>query len=63
MSGKLPDVFRLIARNKKDPATEEFEIFYAWVYEHDSDRWSEASLWAERYIEQGYIVEYKEEVQ
>ena len=63
MNGKLPDVFRLIARNEEVPTMESSEIFCIWEYEYDSDRWSEASLWAERHIEQGYIVEYKEEAQ
>ena len=30
---------------------------------NDADRYFEASAWSERHIEQGYVVEYKEELQ
>jgi hypothetical protein len=56
-------MFTLTAINPLDGSEFTCEEFWRGPYEHDADRYFEASAWSERYIEQGYVVEYKEEVQ
>ncbi len=58
-----PEMFTLTAFNPLDGSEFTCEEFWRGPYEHDADRYFEASAWSERYIEQGYVVEYKEEVQ
>ena len=58
-----PEIFTLTAINPLDGSEFTCEEFWLCPYEHDADRYFEAPAWSERYIEQGYVVEHKEEVQ
>ena len=58
-----PEMFKLTAINPLDGSEFTCEEFWRGPYEHDADRYFEASEWAECHIQQGYVVEYKEEVQ
>ena len=60
---RSPEMFTLTAINPVNGCEFTCEEFWRGPYEHDADRYFEASKWAERHIEQGYVVEYKEEVQ
>ena len=58
-----PEMFTFTTINTIDGSEFTSEEFWLGPYEHDADRYFEASAWSERHIEQGYVVEYKEEVQ
>jgi hypothetical protein len=62
-----PVMFKLIAVDidgiQPDDKQKISEEFWRDIYEHEADRYFEASEWTERHIQQGYVVEYKEEVQ
>jgi len=60
---RSPEMFTLTAINPLDGSEFTCEEFWRGPYEHDADRYFEASEWTERHIQQGYVVEYKEEVQ
>ena len=60
---RSPEMFTLTAINPVNGCEFTCEEFWRGPHEHDADRYFEASKWTERHIEQGYVVEYKEEVQ
>jgi hypothetical protein len=60
MKSRLPDTFILVATSDEDPLDIHEEEFHAGVYQHDSDRYWEASQFADRMIAKGFTVEYKE---
>ena len=60
MDKHSPEVFFIKAINEIDPTQSVTEPYWRSVYMHDADRYLEASKFAERMIEQGYIVEYSE---
>ena len=57
-----PEMFTLTAINPLDGSKFTCEEFWRGPYEHDADRYFEAPAWSGWHIEQGYVVEYKEEV-
>ena len=57
-----PEMFTLTAINPLDGSKFTCEEFWRGPYEHDADRYFEAPAWSGWHIEQGHVVEYKEEV-
>ena len=57
-----PEMFTLTAINPVDGSKFTCEEFWRGPYEHDADRYFEAPAWSGWHIEQGHVVEYKEEV-
>ena len=57
---RVPDVFILTARCPNDPQNIVVEKFFRSIYEHDADRYVEASSFAEKMHAAGYFVEYSE---
>ncbi len=57
---RSPDFFILTARCPDDPENTVVEKFWRSIYEHDADRYMEASAFAEKMHAAGYFVEYHE---
>ena len=60
MNTRLPDCFVLVATSDIDPSDKREEVFYRSTYQHDADRVFEASQFAERMSQLGFVVEYME---
>ncbi len=61
MNNRLPDCFALVATSEDDPNDKREELFYRNTYQHEADRVFEASQFAERMANLGFVVEYIEQ--